>query len=102
MFFSLKVSYLSTCACLSNKNLYPTFFRTVPSDRFQVLGLVQLMKYFDWRWVGIIYSYSSMYSEEGTAEFVEEAIKEGICVEYILPYSKIFEEMINTLVETMR
>ncbi|XP_053176201.1 extracellular calcium-sensing receptor-like [Scomber japonicus] len=97
-----QVSYLSTCACLSDKKLYPTFFRTVPSDRFQVLGLVQLMKYFDWRWVGIIHTYSSMYAEEGTAEFVEEGIKEGICVEYILPYSKIFEEMINTIVETMR
>ncbi|XP_067452001.1 extracellular calcium-sensing receptor-like [Thunnus thynnus] len=97
-----QVSYLSTCACLSDKKLYPTFFRTVPSDRFQVIGLVQLMKYFDWRWVGIIYSMGSMYSERGTAEFVEEAIKEGICVEYRLPYTKTSEKKINTIVETVR
>lgn len=97
----MKVSYLSTCACLSDKKLYPTFFRTVPSDRFQVMGLVQLMKYFDWRWVGIIYSMG-MYSEKGTAEFVEEAIKEGICVEYRLLYTKTSENRINTIVETLR
>ncbi|XP_061683502.1 extracellular calcium-sensing receptor-like [Syngnathoides biaculeatus] len=82
-----QVSHLSTCACLSDKNLYPTFFRTVPSDRFQVLGLVQLMKYFDWRWVGIIYS-STLYADKGTSEFIEEAMKEGICVEYRLLYMK--------------
>ncbi|XP_040902364.1 extracellular calcium-sensing receptor-like [Toxotes jaculatrix] len=96
-----QVSYLSTCACLSDKRLYPTFFRTVPSDRFQVIGLVQLMKYFDWRWVGIIYS-EGVYSKEGTAEFVMEAEKEGICVEYRLPYSKIFKGKLNAIVETLR
>uniref|UniRef100_A0A4W6D6A6 G-protein coupled receptors family 3 profile domain-containing protein n=1 Tax=Lates calcarifer TaxID=8187 RepID=A0A4W6D6A6_LATCA len=93
--------YLSTCACLSNKKRYPTFFRTVPSDRFQVIGLVQLMKHFDWRWVGIIYS-PGLYSEEGTSEFVKEAEKEGVCVEYRLPYSKIYENYFNTIVQTLR
>ncbi|KAF7645957.1 hypothetical protein LDENG_00195630 [Lucifuga dentata] len=50
------MSHLSTCACLSDKTSYPTFFRTVPSDKFQVDALVHLMKRFEWRWVGIIYS----------------------------------------------
>uniref|UniRef100_A0A4W6D602 G-protein coupled receptors family 3 profile domain-containing protein n=1 Tax=Lates calcarifer TaxID=8187 RepID=A0A4W6D602_LATCA len=98
---AVEVSYLSTCACLSNKKRYPTFFRTVPSDRFQVIGLVQLMKHFDWRWVGIIYS-PGLYSEEGTSEFVKEAEKEGVCVEYRLPYSKIYENYFNTIVQTLR
>uniref|UniRef100_A0A8D3AH47 G-protein coupled receptors family 3 profile domain-containing protein n=1 Tax=Scophthalmus maximus TaxID=52904 RepID=A0A8D3AH47_SCOMX len=97
---SLKVSYLSTCACLSDKRRFPTFFRTVPSDRFQVIGLVQLMKYFDWRWVGIIHSVSS-YSDKGTSEFVKEAEKEGICVEYRLPYSRRSEKEFNVIVETL-
>uniref|UniRef100_A0A4W6D6I0 G-protein coupled receptors family 3 profile domain-containing protein n=1 Tax=Lates calcarifer TaxID=8187 RepID=A0A4W6D6I0_LATCA len=70
-------------------------------DRFQVIGLVQLMKHFDWRWVGIIYS-PGLYSEEGTSEFVKEAEKEGVCVEYRLPYSKIYENYFNTIVQTLR
>lgn len=96
-----KVSHLSTCGCLSNKRLYPTFFRTVPSDDFQILGLVQLMKYFEWRWVGVIYS-PSLYAQQGTADFVKEAKKEGICIEYRLPFSKVDETKFDTIVETLR
>ncbi|XP_049580876.1 extracellular calcium-sensing receptor-like [Syngnathus scovelli] len=96
-----QVSHLSTCACLSDKTLYPTFFRTVPSDRFQVLGLVQLMKYFDWRWVGIIYS-ASLYAEEGTTEFMVEAKKENICVEYRLVYKKTSSETHEAIVKMLR
>uniref|UniRef100_A0A8C5HMD9 Extracellular calcium-sensing receptor-like n=1 Tax=Gouania willdenowi TaxID=441366 RepID=A0A8C5HMD9_GOUWI len=97
----LLVSHLSTCSCLSENRLYPTFFRTVPSDRFQIHGLVQLMKYFDWRWVGVIYSIS-LYSESGTAEFVKEASKEGICVEYVLPFRKTSSKSLELIVETLK
>uniref|UniRef100_A0A3Q2XNS3 Extracellular calcium-sensing receptor-like n=1 Tax=Hippocampus comes TaxID=109280 RepID=A0A3Q2XNS3_HIPCM len=96
-----QVSHLSTCACLSDKSLYPTFFRTVPSDRVQVLALVQLMKNFDWRWVGIIYS-STTYADKGTAEFVVEAMKEHICVEYRLVYSKASTETHEAIVKMLR
>ncbi|XP_034404861.1 extracellular calcium-sensing receptor-like [Cyclopterus lumpus] len=96
-----QVSHLSTCACLSDKRRYPTFFRTVPSDHFQILGLVQLMKYFDWRWVGIIHS-EGLYSAEGTAKFHMEAKKEGICVEYTLPYSKTSQFKLKAIVKTLR
>ncbi|XP_033971283.1 extracellular calcium-sensing receptor-like [Trematomus bernacchii] len=82
-----QVSHLSTCACLSDRRRYPSFFRTVPSDHFQIIGIVQLMKYFDWRWFGIIYA-NSLYSEQGTAHLIKEAKKEGICVEYTLRYSR--------------
>uniref|UniRef100_A0A3Q1F8B8 G-protein coupled receptors family 3 profile domain-containing protein n=1 Tax=Acanthochromis polyacanthus TaxID=80966 RepID=A0A3Q1F8B8_9TELE len=95
------VSHLSTCACLSDKRQYPTFFRTVPSDRFQIAGLVQLMKYFDWRWLGIIYS-PGLYSEEGTTDFVKYAKKEGICVEYRLPYSKTSKKKFIAITAMLR
>ncbi|XP_075956728.1 extracellular calcium-sensing receptor-like [Anarhichas minor] len=96
-----QVSHLSTCACLSDKRLYPTFFRTVPSDHFQIHGLVQIMKYFDWRWVGIIYS-KNLYSEEGTTNFKLEAQKESICVEYTLPYSETNLVKLDAIVQTLR
>ncbi|XP_070825790.1 extracellular calcium-sensing receptor-like [Chaetodon trifascialis] len=98
-----QVSHFSTCACLSDKRLYPSFFRTVPSDQFQIIGLVQLMKFFDWRWVGIIHS-EGLYSETGTAEFIKEAKKEGICVEYRLPFSESSQILskLDTIVETLR
>ncbi|KAM9318697.1 extracellular calcium-sensing receptor-like [Pholidichthys leucotaenia] len=96
-----QVSHLSTCACLSDKSLYPTFFRTVPSDHFQIAGLVQLMKYFDWQWFGIIYAVGP-YAEEGTADLIMETKKEGICVEFSLPYTKTSKSELKTIVNTLR
>uniref|UniRef100_A0A3Q2PU45 Extracellular calcium-sensing receptor-like n=1 Tax=Fundulus heteroclitus TaxID=8078 RepID=A0A3Q2PU45_FUNHE len=96
-----QISHLSTCACLSDKIRYPTFFRTVPSDRFQITALVQLMKYFDWRWVGIIYSVGT-YAEAGTSEFIKEAQREGICVEYWIRYRKTSMSKFRTTVKTLQ
>ncbi|KAM4742052.1 extracellular calcium-sensing receptor-like [Anableps anableps] len=96
-----QISHLSTCACLSDKIRYPTFFRTVPSDRFQITALVQLMKYFDWRWVGIINSMGT-YAEEGANDFVKEAQKEGICVEYSKVYLKTSSSRLRTIIKTLQ
>ncbi|XP_038149386.1 extracellular calcium-sensing receptor-like [Cyprinodon tularosa] len=96
-----QISHLSTCACLSEKSRYPTFFRTVPSDQFQITALVQLMKYFDWRWVGVIYSMGT-YAAEGSSEFVKKAQKEGIFVEYRLLYLKSSISKFRTIVKTLK
>ena len=82
-----QISHLSTCACLSNRHIYPTFFRTVPSDHFQVIALIQLMKQFGWNWIGLVYSFGS-YGENGRYAIIEQAKKEGICVEYEEIYKK--------------
>ncbi|XP_048121102.1 extracellular calcium-sensing receptor-like [Alosa alosa] len=97
-----QISHLSTCACLSNRDIYPTFFRTVPSDHFQVIALVQLMKQFGWNWIGLIYSYGS-YGENGAHAFMELAKKEGICVEYQEMYLQKYSDMeLNSIVNVIK
>lgn len=59
------------------------------------------MKYFDWRWVGIIYSPGA-YSEQGVDEFIEEAKRESICVEYKLSFSKKSKSTWKPIVETLK
>ncbi|XP_060902743.1 extracellular calcium-sensing receptor-like [Labrus mixtus] len=77
------ISHSATCACLSNRRDYPSFFRTIPSDIYQSQALAKLVKHFGWTWVGAIRTNSD-YGNDGMASFLEAAEKEGVCVEYSL------------------
>lgn len=77
----LQISHSATCACLSNRKDYPSFFRTIPSDIYQSQALAKLVKHFGWTWVGAIRTNSD-YGNGGMATFLEAAEREGVCVEY--------------------
>uniref|UniRef100_A0AAY5EGG7 G-protein coupled receptors family 3 profile domain-containing protein n=1 Tax=Electrophorus electricus TaxID=8005 RepID=A0AAY5EGG7_ELEEL len=76
-----QVSHYATCACLSDKKEFPTFFRTIPSDEHQAVALARMVKYFGWTWIGAVRS-DTEYGNYGMATFLKAADAEGICVEY--------------------
>uniref|UniRef100_A0A8C6KB17 G-protein coupled receptors family 3 profile domain-containing protein n=1 Tax=Nothobranchius furzeri TaxID=105023 RepID=A0A8C6KB17_NOTFU len=81
-----QISHFATCACLSNRREYPSFFRTIPSDYYQSKALAKLVKYFGWTWVGAV-AVSNEYGMNGIAAFIQAAEDHGVCIEYSVAFS---------------
>uniref|UniRef100_A0A3P8VTA6 Olfactory receptor C family, j1 n=1 Tax=Cynoglossus semilaevis TaxID=244447 RepID=A0A3P8VTA6_CYNSE len=95
------ISHSATCACLSNRREFPSFFRTIPSDIYQSRALAKLVKHFGWTWVGAIRTNSD-YGNGGMATFLKAAEKEGVCVEYSVAIyrtdpRKLFLEVVDII-----
>uniref|UniRef100_A0A8C5PNB6 Taste receptor type 1 member 3 n=1 Tax=Leptobrachium leishanense TaxID=445787 RepID=A0A8C5PNB6_9ANUR len=76
-----QVSYGITSDIFSDKTIYPSFFRTVPSDRKQVDGMITLIIYFKWNWIAVVISQDS-YGESALQQFSSSATSNGICIAY--------------------
>ncbi|XP_038149417.1 extracellular calcium-sensing receptor-like [Cyprinodon tularosa] len=95
------ISHFATCACLSNRREYPTFFRTIPSDFYQSKALAKLVRHFGWTWVGAV-AVDNEYGLNGIEAFIQAAEDYGVCVEYSEAFSSsdpphVVQRVINTI-----
>ncbi|XP_073454049.1 vomeronasal type-2 receptor 26-like [Aquarana catesbeiana] len=66
----------------SNKQIFPNFYRTVPSEKALYAAIIALLKNFGWMWVGIIYADDD--SSINAIKMIKNMIVEsGGCVEFI-------------------
>ena len=54
-----QISFFSTSPTLSNRERFPYFLRTIPSDVYQAEVIVALVKKLGWTYVSVVYEESS-------------------------------------------
>ncbi|XP_042371028.1 extracellular calcium-sensing receptor-like, partial [Plectropomus leopardus] len=89
------VSYFATCSCLSDQQRFPSFFRTIPSDAFQVRAMIQILKHFGWTWVGLLVSDDD-YGHHVARSFRSDLVQSGGgCLAYleVLPWDSDTSEL---------
>ncbi|XP_075717684.1 vomeronasal type-2 receptor 26-like [Rhinoderma darwinii] len=78
-----QISFGATSSVLNNRNLYPTFYRTIQSDQMLYLVLSKMIQFFRWTWVGILFSDDESGNEEMQL-LTQYLTKDGICVAYTI------------------
>ncbi|XP_074496750.1 extracellular calcium-sensing receptor-like [Sebastes fasciatus] len=97
------VSYFATCSCLSDRQKFPSFFRTIPSDAFQVRAIIQILRRFGWTWAGLLVSKDD-YGLHAARSFQSDLAQSGGgCLAYleVLPWGKDAAEL-RRIVDLMR
>ncbi|KAM9630159.1 taste receptor type 1 member 1 [Morphnus guianensis] len=89
IFLVPEISYEASLATLSLKRLYPSFLRTIPSDRQQVKAIFLLLQQFGWTWVALLGS-DNAYGRDGLDALHKLLTTSDMCVAYqgIIPVNK--------------
>ncbi|KAB5574668.1 hypothetical protein PHYPO_G00211640 [Pangasianodon hypophthalmus] len=87
------ISYFSSCACLSDRREFSTFFRVIPSDAYQVKAIAKLLIHFNWTWVGVVRG-DHAYGRSALQGLLNELEDTSVCVSY--------QEMIPLLYDSQR
>ncbi|XP_054850329.1 extracellular calcium-sensing receptor-like [Eublepharis macularius] len=96
-----QISYFPTGPVTSDGSQFLSFFRTVPSNKFQALGLARLVLHFSWTWIGLL-GENSEYGKQGVEVVREQIVKSSACVAFLhmLPLSPNTENTL-TVVQTI-
>ncbi|NXD55475.1 TS1R1 protein, partial [Corvus moneduloides] len=81
LFLVPEISYEASTETLSLKRLYPSFLRTIPSDRQQVKAIFLLLQHFGWTWVALLGS-NNAYGRAGLDTLHELLTASNVCVAY--------------------
>ncbi|XP_076788589.1 vomeronasal type-2 receptor 1-like isoform X2 [Arvicanthis niloticus] len=89
LYYMPQVGYTSSCAILSDKFQFPSFYRSIPSDKIQSEAMVTLIKHFGWVWVGAI-AADDDYGKYGVKSFREKMESANLCVAFSETIPKVY------------
>ncbi|KAK2856619.1 hypothetical protein Q5P01_005354 [Channa striata] len=80
------LSSTSSTSELSDKDRYPVFMRTIPSDKHQTKAVAKIMTHYGWNWIGVVYG-DDEYGKAAFQSFLRDADANDICLAYqeVLP-----------------
>ncbi|XP_074749376.1 taste receptor type 1 member 1 [Strix uralensis] len=89
VFLVPEISYEASLEMLSLKRFYPSFLRTIPSDRQQVKAIFLLLQQFGWAWVALLGS-DNAYGRDGLDALYKLLSASDVCVAYrgVIPVNK--------------
>ncbi|KAF7695056.1 hypothetical protein HF521_006779 [Silurus meridionalis] len=92
------ISYASSSYDLSNKWVYPSFLRTVPTNQDLIMVIIKLIQQFGWNWVAFI-SSNDAYSQNGLDLFRSNIKDTSICLAYFyeLNSASNYSEVLNKI-----
>nr|XP_043878331.1 extracellular calcium-sensing receptor-like [Solea senegalensis] len=97
------VSYFATCSCLSDRQTFPSFFRTIPSDAFQVNAMIQILKHFGWTWAGLLISDNDYGVHAARSFHSDLGPAGGGCLAYTEMLPRVYDPAeLTRIVDVMR
>ncbi|XP_062934691.1 vomeronasal type-2 receptor 1-like [Cynocephalus volans] len=89
LYYLPQVGYASTCSILSDKYQFPSYLRTIASDKIQSEAMVKLIQHFGWVWIGTI-AADDDYGKYGVKIFKEEMESVNLCIAFSEIIPKVY------------
>ncbi|XP_042339076.1 taste receptor type 1 member 1-like, partial [Plectropomus leopardus] len=92
------VSYAATSSIFSRKQHFPSFLRTVHTNKDVIEAIVNIMQHFNWRWIAFLY-IDGDYGIDGLQLLIEKIKDTEICLAYtkslnpFSDHSQIFKQI---------
>ncbi|XP_043943001.1 extracellular calcium-sensing receptor-like [Protopterus annectens] len=96
-----QVSYASGALSLSDKRVFPSFVRSLPSTYLKYSAFARMLTHFRWTWVGIL-AEDDDYGQQVSQVLREKFAATGICVEFfetlpVIDMDKKMDYLINVI-----
>ncbi|KAM9095597.1 vomeronasal type-2 receptor 26-like [Sarcophilus harrisii] len=76
-----QISYGPFDPALTDKVQFPSFYQMAPKASSLPRGIVRLLLYFEWNWIGLMV-FDDLRGEEFLREMREEMIKKSVCISF--------------------